>query len=136
MLPKKDMIVLAKARLDDAEILYKGGRHDGAVYLCGYSVEIALKARICETLNWDGYPSTRGEFQKYQSFRTHDFDTLIRLSGYENRVKKNLLADWSNTAKWEPGIRYQPIGSAGEEDARIMIQSTLKLIAYLLKGML
>ena len=38
---------LAAARLEDAKVLLASGRYDGAVYMCGYAVEIALKARIC-----------------------------------------------------------------------------------------
>jgi len=34
---------------------------DGATYLCGYAVEVALKFRICLTLNWPEFPSTGGE---------------------------------------------------------------------------
>jgi HEPN domain-containing protein len=45
-----DLRRLAKARLQDAEALFQTRRFDGAVYVVGYSVEIALKARICKTL--------------------------------------------------------------------------------------
>ena len=41
---------IAKARLKDAEALLAAHRYDGAIYLCGYAVELALKARICQTL--------------------------------------------------------------------------------------
>ena len=53
---------IARARLEDATVLRKAKRHDGAVYICGYAVEIALKARVCKTLRWSGYPSTASEF--------------------------------------------------------------------------
>ncbi|MCB0065385.1 MAG: HEPN domain-containing protein [Caldilineaceae bacterium] len=70
-----------KARLEDAEVLLAANRYDGAMYLCGYAVELALKARICRTLKWAGYPSTRKEFEGYQSLRTHDLKVLLHLSG-------------------------------------------------------
>lgn len=49
MIPKADLKATARARLRDAQVLLRGKRLDGAVYLCGYAVEIALKARICRT---------------------------------------------------------------------------------------
>src|SRR2546430_6318938 len=66
MITRSDLQKIARARLRDVEVLYRSRRYDGAIYLCGYAVEIALKARICKTLSWLGYPSTGGEFQNYQ----------------------------------------------------------------------
>src|SRR5712691_5133895 len=59
---------IARARIEDAKVLLTAGRYDGATYLCGYAVEVALKARICRTLNWTEFPSTGSEFQAYRSF--------------------------------------------------------------------
>jgi hypothetical protein len=80
---------IAAARLEDARTLLAAGRFDGATYLCGYVVEVALKARICRVLNWPEFPSTGGEFQAYRSFQTHELDVLLRLSGQEPRIKQN-----------------------------------------------
>ena len=55
MLDRKDIKAIAKARLKDAQVLLRGNRFDGAIYLCGYAIELALKARICQTLKWGGY---------------------------------------------------------------------------------
>lgn len=134
MLHKLDIRKLAKARLEDAEALHEAGRYDGAVYLSGYAVEMALKARICDTLGWDGYPSTSGEFKGFASFKTHNFDILLRLSGYESKIKKRLMAAWSLAVEWDPEIRYKPIGNAGKKDASLMIESALKVTAGLLGG--
>lgn len=46
----KEIKDLAKQRLTEAEILLKNGMCDGAFYLAGYSVELTLKAKICERL--------------------------------------------------------------------------------------
>jgi len=43
---------LAKSRLQESEILFSHGKYDASVYLCGYAVELVLKARICKTLKW------------------------------------------------------------------------------------
>jgi hypothetical protein len=49
-----DLHDLASSRLADADALFVAKRHAGAVYLCGYAVELVVKARICRTLGWDG----------------------------------------------------------------------------------
>jgi HEPN domain-containing protein len=38
----------ARRWLEDANALLETGRLESAVYLCGYAVEFALKARICK----------------------------------------------------------------------------------------
>jgi len=88
VISRTDLQKMARAKLEDAEILLQAKRYDSAVYLCGYAIELALKARICLILNWNGYPSTNAEFQKYQSFKTHELDVLLRLSGTEAIMKK------------------------------------------------
>jgi HEPN domain-containing protein len=58
MIARDELRRIAWGRLRDAELLLNGGRYDGAAYLCGYAVELTLKARICRTLKWAGFPST------------------------------------------------------------------------------
>ncbi len=122
---------IARGRLRDAEVLLAARRYDGAIYLCGYAIEAALKARICRTLKWSGYPDTRREFEGYQSFRTHDLEILLHLSGIEDRIKTNHLAEWSVVATWDSNVRYRPIGSTSSQDAAGMIQSTKALLGIL-----
>jgi len=98
MIPIQELKKLVSARLKDAEVLYNGKRYDGAVYLCGYAVELILKAKICKTLKWTEFPSTSGEFQGLQSFKTHRLDMLLRLSGQEVKIKTAYFADWSIVA--------------------------------------
>ena len=130
MLTKAELQQIAQARLKDAESLFRAKRYDGAVYLCGYAVEIALKARICKTLRWRGYPS-RGEFGNYQSFRTHSLDILLHLSGSERNIKKKFFAEWSAVATWDPEARYKPIGTATRQDVQLMIDSARTLLGTL-----
>jgi hypothetical protein len=122
---------MARGRLRDAEVLLAAGRYDGAMYLCGYAIEAALKARICRVLKWPGYPSTRKEFEGYQSFRTHDLDILLHLSGTEDKIKTNHLAEWSIVTTWDSNVRYRPIGSTSFQDATGMIQSTKVILGVL-----
>ena len=106
MLKRFDIQLIAQARLKDAEVLFEAQRYEGAVYLCGYVVELGLKYKICKTLNWDGYPLTRKQFQNYSSFKTHKLDVLLRLSGAEENIKSKFLAEWSVVSEWDPENRY------------------------------
>lgn len=128
MIARTDLRKIARARLKDAKVLLESRRYDGAVYLVGYAVEIALKARICRTLKWPGYPFTGKEFRNYQSFRTHDLDSLLSLSGVEAKIKRLFLTQWSVVARWEPSVRYKPVGTASEQEALDMHSSAQALI--------
>ena len=111
MITTADLKLLASARLKDAQALYSNKRYDAAVYMCGYAVEVALKARICQTLKWPGFPDTRKEFEGYASFKTHDLDVLLHLSGIEARIRSSYGLQWSDGTKWDPEHRYRPVGS-------------------------
>ena len=129
MVPVADLKKMAKGRLVDADVLFRAARYDGAIYLCGYAVEIALKARICRTLKWAGYPSSFG--RDYQSFRSRDLDVLLHLSGVESKIKSKFFAEWSVVATWKSDIRYRPIGSATAQDVTSMIESARRIVAAL-----
>ena len=131
MLDHKDIKVLARARHKDARVLLRGKRYEGAIYLCGYAIELALKARICRTLKWAGYPATGGEFNDYKSFKTHNLDVLLHLAGIEEKVKTSLFAEWSTVAQWNPESRYTPVGKATPADATLMLASTKVLLSKL-----
>lgn len=131
MIDRNDILNLARERLKDAEVLLESQRYDGAVYLGGYVVELALKARICKTLNWSGFPQTRSEFQNYRSFKTHNLDVLLRLSGAEGVIKGRYFAEWSAVATWDPEARYNPIGSASQADAELLIESAKAILHVL-----
>jgi hypothetical protein len=121
--------LIASARIQDAEILFTNARYDGAGYICGYAIELTLKARICDTLNWSGFPENRKEFENLQSFRTHNLDVLLALSGKEPDVKKNHFSDWSIVSSWNPEARYQAIGAISSTDVSAFIESTKRLLA-------
>lgn len=131
MLSRRELKQIARARLRDAEVLFEANRYDGASYLCGYAVEIALKAKICETLKWKSFPLTNAEFRNYQSFKTHSLDVLLTLSGVEEKIKKRYLTAWSVVVDWDPEARYEPTGKVSERDSRLMIESTKVLVAAL-----
>jgi HEPN domain-containing protein len=131
MIRVDDLITIARERLNDAQTLLDAGRYDGAAYLCGYSVEIALKHKICLTLNWNGFPSTNNEFSNYRCLKTHDLDVLLSFTGDESAIKSSRLAEWSAVGNWNPEARYNPTGGVTSADATLMINSARTLIHVL-----
>jgi hypothetical protein len=119
---------IAQARLDDAASLVQCGRAEGAIYLCGYAVEVGLKCRICKTLKWEGFPAKNADFKDYQSFKTHNLDVLLHLSGLEQQTKVAYLPEWSIVRQWDPESRYNPIGKVNIVDAAAMISAARTLL--------
>lgn len=132
MLTIIELASIARARLRDAGALSSRGRYDGAAYLCGYAVEVALKARIVKTLKWSGFPSEGGEFKDLQTFRTHNLDLLVRLSGWEGRIKRRFAPEWLIVSQWNPESRYIPPGNVTRADALRMAESATRIIEALL----
>ncbi len=128
VIPVDELDRIAIAKLEDGKILLGGGRYDGAAYICGYAIEVALKARICRTLDWVDFPSTNGEFQAYRSFQTHALEVLLRLSGHEARIKRDHFAPWNEVASWTPESRYYAIGKIQKAEAELMIRSVEQLL--------
>jgi HEPN domain-containing protein len=89
---RRELQQLACLRLEEAEALYNAGCYDGCAYLCGYVVELALKAAICATLGVAEYPEKGSRLR--ESFKTHDFDDLKLLAGMESAftINSRLLA--------------------------------------------
>jgi hypothetical protein len=131
MIAAAELKRISRARLRDSQVLFKNKRYDGAVYLCGYAVEIALKARICKALRWSGFPSTNGEFSTLKSFKTHNLDVLLTLSGIQEKIKNKYFTEWSLIATWDPEVRYKSVGSATKADASNIIQSADVLVKAL-----
>ncbi len=116
MIATIDLHGTAREYLRAAKMLRTRRRYDAAVYLCGYAVEIALKARICRTLNWTiGFPETNAEFRFKANLKTHDLEALLEYTGIQDRVRSasstGFLADWSVVNKWSPEERYNPRGT-------------------------
>jgi HEPN domain-containing protein len=126
---RNDLRKLARARIKDALTLFGGRRYDGALYLCGYAIEYALKARICTTLGWSNYPPA--EKGDYRSFISHDFDHLLRLSSREKAIKTAHVNLWSKARTWKPELRYEPVGTVSRQSAREMIECARALLNIL-----
>jgi HEPN domain-containing protein len=131
MLTHAQLKQIARARLKDAAVLFHDGRFDGAYYICGYAVEIALKARIVKALKWAGYPSTGAEFSGLQSLKTHHLETLLKVTGWEAKIKAVLIREWSAAVKRDPESRYSPIGTHSQPDTESLLRSCEALVKAL-----
>ncbi|MCC6463003.1 MAG: HEPN domain-containing protein [Saprospiraceae bacterium] len=127
---------LAWQRLEEAHILFENGKFDGAFYLAGYSVELMLKAKICDRL---GIPNLFDEEDKVvnsingvseirKSLKTHNLLILLIYSGLKSKfdtdkstnktlIKVNSLL-FSN---WNENARYKPCGYMKESDVSTLI---------------
>ena len=104
---------LSVLRLDKATALYSAGRYDGCVYLCGYVVEMALKAVICKHLVLAEYPQ-----RTY--FKVHDYDDLVLFAGLSLEVRLltgRRKANWQVLTEWESILRYKPRNSYNRVEA-------------------
>ena len=116
----------AATRLNDAQILFDNQRYDGAAYLCGYAVEFALKARICETLNTTVYPD------HIAGFKVHRLDLLLFLTGRESHIRQSVLVEWSFVVeRWQPEMRYKPTGNISPADVQTLLDATKRLLQLL-----
>jgi HEPN domain-containing protein len=131
VISRAELESLARARLVDAEALRLAGRYDSAIYLCGYAVELQLKAVICRTLRWAWFPSSSREFEDLRSFRTHDFAVLLRLTGRADEVLAAYEIEWKEVSKWNPEMRYSPDGMADERKAWAMLDAATTLVRAL-----
>ena len=73
---------LAWERLEEAEILYQNGKFDGAFYLSGYSVELMLKAKICERF---GIPNLFDE--SHGKLKEDDVQGIVNLWWIKGRFR-------------------------------------------------
>lgn len=123
---RRELQNIALTRLKEAKSLYNKRLYDGSVYLCGYVVESALKARICRHLQMKEYIDT-GDMK--QVFLSHDFDRLLFLSGLKNRINlanrrgTGLFRNWSLLTTWTPDMRYASVGTYNRQYAKDIINA-------------
>ena len=87
---------LAVDRLEDAKALLVARRYEGAVYLTGYSIELALKAKICAHLGWEKFD--------VPALRIHSLELLLRFTGLESR-RDSFAVHWNRFSAWDPQMR-------------------------------
>lgn len=73
---------LAYTRLDEARILLDNGKYDGAYYLSGYVIELALKARIAKLTDAHDFPDKKFVNDNH----THELSVLLTNSELKKRI--------------------------------------------------
>jgi HEPN domain-containing protein len=133
MLDYQDLRKMAIARVEDAKALLKASRFDGALYIVGYAVEFALKAKIASSFFVDhGFPESGEEFGILKNLQTHKLDDLLKLAGCEQKVESKQKLSWMYVRqRWSPDIRYRRAGSANEDDAIKLIEAVEKILKVL-----
>ncbi len=112
-LKRGDLRANAQAKLDDAVILLRGGRHSNAYYLARYAVEIGLKACVATQVSAETIPDKA--FIK--NILNHQFRVLIGLAGLSGSLKDEedrdqaFAANWAIALQWEPDSRHEAIDS-------------------------
>ena len=91
---------------------------------------MVLKARVCRTLKWSGFPENEKDFRGFRT-RTHDLEVLLRFSGIEDRVMGKHLTDWQVVLDWSPESRYQAIGLSSPQQSANMVSSVKRLLEVL-----
>ncbi len=134
MLTVPELYSVARSRYDEAKILHTSQKPAGAVYLCGYAVELILKRHIVKILDWDAYPETTNQFKEYRSFKTHDLNVLIRLAGLENKIQADttMYARWQIVKRWNSEMRYKSITSVTDLEAQDIINATKEVVNFIL----
>jgi len=100
-------------RLEDAEVLFRGGRWRGAMYMAGYAVECRLKYKLLEQWSCRTLEELEDELEKKGNLRslyTHSLKVLLRLAGGLERLQQHNKVLWSKFAAvvdaWQPAWRY------------------------------
>jgi HEPN domain-containing protein len=142
-----DLKILCHQRIKEAEFLVTNDFVDLAFYVTGYSIELALKAAICKSLDIDDFfavsRSINIKEDVVSKFKTHDFRTLLILAGLTKKLDedKGLSIDLDKAAMylednyggWSPNIRYSPIGSKTEEEVLGFIKITKIIVQWIEK---
>lgn len=92
---RSEFQTLAKLRLQDAVVLSRAGRSEGAYYLFGLAVECALKACICRKTRRYDFPDWDLAKKSYE----HDLLKLVKVAGLEAARLAMEKSDVQFTAK-------------------------------------
>jgi len=144
MISHTDLQKIAKTRLGDSKKLYNKKRYNGAIYICGYANELALKAIICKKLKLRGIPNHSHEFRIIKDIKTHNLEELLKLlakldKNISDEILNNKRSDWNIVLDWDPERRYLPIDEKSlkqwKQEADKLIKSTTKILNYFWKNL-
>lgn|SRR6185437_2321455 len=126
MIPLDNLRYLSAQKVKDAQVLFRYGRNNGAIYLMGYALEFSLKRKISQTFGFaQGFPETGAELNTYtgrfsrpntpstgiplptlRQIRHHRLNDLLTYSGMQPRITASYYPEWLIVANWNPENRY------------------------------
>jgi len=115
---RQDFKSLAAIRVQEARLLFRNGKYDGAYYLAGYAVECALKACISKLTRQHDFPDLETVKKSY----SHDLAQLAKIAGLEiamNRafeLDSRLDVNWGVVKDWTEASRYNRHSSTEARD--------------------
>jgi hypothetical protein len=132
-LSTEDLLVKAKLRFSEAKILHSNGCFEGAVYLCGYALELIIKRYIAKSLNWDMFPPEGVGDLVNKAFLTHNLSQLLILSGLREEIKINLELPWQQASRWSSEMRYSSNENINADESQKFINAFRDLLNYISK---
>lgn len=99
---------LAEIRIKEAKVLLDNEMYDGSYYLCGYTIELALKACIAKNTREYDFPDKDVVNSSY----THKLIDLIKTASLEQkfndhkRKNQTFSSNWSIVKSWSEEKRY------------------------------
>ena len=143
---RSDLQNLTKQRLDEASALLSLNFPDAAFYLAGYSIECALKAVVCKTLDQDDFyqPDRSKKATRYvqerifREFKTHNYSDLLVLSGLSAEFELARVSDpqlylaWTDIEKagWTEQFRYE-LGTKSRQNVSDFIKAVGAVIIWI-----
>lgn len=108
---REELKKLAELRFSEAKILFSAESYSGSYYICGYAVEMALKAVIARQFRKHVFPDKALVGQLFQ----HNIQNLCNLAGLSEKLRQQrettpqFDANWSVVVAWTPEVRYELI---------------------------
>ncbi len=138
-LKKEQLLHLAETRLEDSRILFNGNRYDGTVYLSGYVIELALKAKVVEVHGFE-FPEVPTE--KEEDFTcngkklskgklwTHDLNRLAGYANFDTNSSNDIRAYWGQLSTcWNSEMRYST--SPNNDESKALALLVLESVCFL-----
>ncbi|MBL9124274.1 MAG: HEPN domain-containing protein [Planctomycetaceae bacterium] len=115
-------------RLEDAQVLFRAGRNQGAQYLAGYAVECVLKALILHRT-----PGRRraAALNSFRGARGHDLEWLWEELRHlrEPPATADVQREFARLVTWGTGFRYE-VGTIKQQDAAAFVAAAEGIAAW------
>jgi len=149
MTSPEEIIKIADTRLKEAKSLLNDGHYSGAFYLAGYSIELYLKAKICQNFGIndlfakDCNNNIKGVNEMRKAVKIHNLAVLLAFSGLNPKYEK-LKDDTKNSqmfvnvsfvmTEWSEEERYKTDNTVRYQKIKNMFNSLDKFLQWIKKN--